>query len=425
MLSKSYMNKIFVFALVALGTTLSAQSIGNSPYAVFGLGDVKYNNDLNISAMGGVSAAYISDFTNSFNFGNPAANFNLELTSLRGQVTNENSFYKSDYNNYSKTKHSNYLSNISVAVPLSSKVKFGLGYQPYSSKTYNILTTKDIGTEANFFKGEGTISTVEAALSYQVIPGLGLGLRTNFYFGKVSDIEEVTFKNAELINGYQTTNKVKSFNFTLGAAYQHKTSTDHKITAGATYQFGNGGTMESTYTNSTYFYTGENRQNVNIIDQNVSKSKNLIPQMFTAGIGYGRDARWFASAQVDYTKGRTINFLGNPFEYKDGYKISAGGWFIPNANDFRSYFSRVIYRYGAFYEKGGLNINGKDINGYGLSLGANFPIKPSINSFSSIDFAVEFGKKGTVQNNLVQQGFINFKIGFNFADRWFIKNLYN
>jgi hypothetical protein len=72
-----------------------------------------------------------------------------------------------------------------------------------------------------------------------------------------------------------------------------------------------------------------------------------------------------------------------------------------------------------------LNINGKDINGYGLSLGANLPIKPSINSFSSIDFAVEFGKKGTVQNNLVQQGFINFKIGFNFADRWFIKNLYN
>jgi hypothetical protein len=41
--------------------------------------------------MGGISAAYISDFTNSFNFGNPAANFNLELT-LRGQVTNENSF---------------------------------------------------------------------------------------------------------------------------------------------------------------------------------------------------------------------------------------------------------------------------------------------------------------------------------------------
>jgi hypothetical protein len=67
--------------------------------------------------------------------------------------------------------------------------------------------------------------------------------------------------------------------------------------------------MESTYTNSTYFYSGENRQNVNIIDQNVSKSKNLIPQIFTAGIGYGRDARWFASAQVDYTKGRTINFL--------------------------------------------------------------------------------------------------------------------
>ena len=423
------MNKIFVFALLALGTGLSAQSLGTSPYAAFGLGDVKYDNNIDIKAMGGISAAYISDYTNSFNFSNPAANFNLELTSFRGQVSNENVMYKSNYNDYSKTKHSNYLSAISIAIPLSPKVKFGLAYQPYSSKSYNMVNTSapdDEGNiQANAFRGEGTINTVEAAVSYKVAKGLGFGFKTNFYFGKISDIEEITYKNAELVSGYQTTNKLKSFNFTLGAAYQYKTSDDHKFTAGATYQFGNGGTMNTDYTNSTYYYSGVDRDNVTMIEQYSSNSKNLIPQNFQVGVGYGKELRWFASAQLDYQQGHSINYFGQPFVYQNSYKASVGGWFVPNANDFRSYFNRVMYRYGAFYQKGDLNINGKDINAYGLSMGANFPLKQGSMSFNSIDLAIELGKRGTVQNNLVSEGFINFKIGFNFADRWFIKSVYN
>ncbi|NAW52122.1 hypothetical protein GNY06_12315 [Elizabethkingia argentiflava] len=422
------MNKIFVFAFIALGTSLGAQSIGNSPYASFGLGDVKYDNDLNISAMGGISSAYIPDFSNTFNFANPAANFNLELTSLRGQVSNENNFYKSNQTGYDKTKHSNYLSNISIALPLSSKVKFGLSYQPYSTKSYNIMTQKNLGEENqqfNLFRGEGSINMVEGALSYQVAQGFGLGFKTKFHFGKISDIEESFFSNSELINGFETSSKIKSFNFTFGSVYQYKTPSDNKLTLGATYQFGNSGTMESTYTNSTYFYTKNVRRDINIIEKKNSESKNIIPQVFTAGLGYGKDNRWFTSAQVEYTKGRKLNYVLQNFEYQDAYKISAGGWFLPNSNDFRNYFSRVTYKYGGFYEKGDLNINGKNIDSYGLSLGANFPLKPTSNSFNSIDVSVELGKRGTTQNNLVQQGFINLKVGFNFADRWFIKNLYN
>lgn len=85
--------------MIALGFGLNAQSMGNSPYATFGIGEVKYDNSVETSAMGGINTAYIWDFNNSFNFKNPAANANLELTSLRVQATNENQFFKTDYNN--------------------------------------------------------------------------------------------------------------------------------------------------------------------------------------------------------------------------------------------------------------------------------------------------------------------------------------
>lgn len=424
------MKRIFVLSLVAAGFYLNAQTIGNSPYAAFGIGDVKYDNTTDVSAMGGISTAYIWDFNNNFNFGNPAANKNLELTTIKVEATNENNFFKSDFDNSSVTKHSTYLSNITIAFPLSPKMKFGLGYQPYSSKKYSVLVQEDLPedvTKANLFRGEGTLSTVQAALSYQITPEFALGVRSNFYFGNLYDINELAYTNAELINGYETKNKIKTFNFTLGTAYQHKVTDDRKLTLGATYTFGNTGQMETNYTNSTYYYgTGDVKNNVSIIDENFSTDKNLIPMEFSVGAGYGRDAKWFLGTQFDYKKGETIQFLGAPFTNQNSYRVAAGGWYLPNYNNFRSYFSRVTYRYGAYYEKGNLSFNGTDINQFAITGGLTLPFENrSANRMSGIDVGLELGQRGTLENNMVRQNFVNLKIGINFSDKWFIKRLYD
>ena len=423
--------RIFLLPLIALGFGLNAQSMGNSPYATFGIGEVKYDNSVETSAMGGINTAYIWDFNNSFNFKNPAANANLELTSLRVQATNENQFFKTDYNNLNVTKRSTYLSNISIAFPISKKIKFGFGYQPYSSKKYDIITREEIaeGTstviKANHFQGLGTLNTVQAAFGYNITPTFALGIRSNFYFGKLSDIEELAFSNAALINGFETSTKIKSFNFTLGSTYQKKLKNDKRLTVGATYTFGTTGNLNTTYLNSTYYYAGEVKDNYTEIEKKTSADKNLIPVEASLGLGYGHDAKWFVSTQIDYKKGSTTDFLGTPFVYKDSYRLAAGGWYLPNYNDFRNYFNRVVYRYGVFYEKGNLNINGKNINQYGLTVGATLPFqKSNVVNMSGLDLGIEFGRKGTLQNNLILQNFVNFKVGINFSDKWFRKNEY-
>ncbi|HAV02315.1 MAG TPA: hypothetical protein DCW95_03805, partial [Chryseobacterium sp.] len=325
------MKKLFVLPLIAASFLMDAQTIGNSPYAAFGIGDVKYDNTVDISAMGGISTAYIGDFNNNFNFRNPAANKNVELTTLKVEVANENNFFKSDQQD--ATKHSTYLSNLTIAFPISSKVKFGLGYQPYSSKKYavinNATNAETQTTVSSLFRGEGTLSTVQGAVSYQVTPEFALGLRTNFYFGNLYDINELTVSNAELINGYETRNKIKTFNFTAGTAYQKKIRQDNKLTLGATYTFGNTGQMDTYFTNSTYYYTaGQTKNNVSIIAEDYSKDDNLIPMEFSLGAGYGKDGKWFAGTQFDYRQGETIQFLGQPFEQQNSYRIAAGGWYL-------------------------------------------------------------------------------------------------
>lgn len=411
---------------------INAQTIGNSPYAAYGIGDVKYDNTIDISAMGGISTAYVNDFNNKFNFSNPAANQNFGLTSFTLEGTNENNYYTSNYNNINTKKHSTYLSNISFAFPISKKVKFGLGYQPYSSKAYSILASEkqtDGTTKYNKFTGEGSLSMVQTALSYQINKELSLGVKTNFHFGKLSDREEISFSDADLINGFSTSNKITTFNFTTGVLYQ-KALNDKKITIGGTYTLGNTGNMRTDYINSTYYYLSqEERSNETIIEKTSYKSKSSIPQQASLGVGYGHEGKWFASTQLDYRKGNQMQFLGKPFQFEDSYRMAVGGWYLPNYNNFRNYFSRVMYRFGAYYERGGLKLNpgniansGTFVNEFAVSAGATLPfLGGNINRMSSLDVGIEVGKRGTKQNNLINQTFFNLKIGLNFTDLWFRK----
>lgn len=430
------MKKIFVLSFISVGYFLNAQSISNSPYATYGIGDVKYDNTIETSSMGGISTAYISDFTSNFNFANPANNTNFGLTSIKLEATNENNYFKTNNNNTKSTKHSTYLSNISLAFPISSKVKMGFLYQPYSSKSYDLIQTQTVTnqqtnesiTYANRFTGKGTLSTAQAAVSYNVGSGFSVGARANFYFGNLYDVNEFTATNAEFINGYETKNSIKNFNFTLGTSYQHlNPSSDKKLTLGATATFGNTSNTTTDYKNSTYYYTtGDTKLGETIIEQKNTSSKNLLPLQASIGAGYGSENEWFVSAQVDYKKGETVSYFGKTYDFQDTYKISAGGWYLPNYNNFRNYFSRVVYRYGAFYERGGLNIYGNNINRYGISAGVLLPFKSSnIQRMSGLELGIEAGKRGTLNNNLIRQNYINLKVGFNFADKWFRKSLYN
>ncbi len=420
------MKKVIVLSAFFMGYFANAQNIGNSPYAIYGIGDRKYENAVDISGMGGISTAFVNDFNNRFNFQNPAGNQNFGMTSFTLEGTNENNYFSSNNQSSKSEKHSTYLSNISFSFPISKRVKFGVNYQPYSSKSYEFLNASD--SFASRFQGSGALSSLQGALSYHINSHFSLGIKTNYIFGKLTDLEEVTSKNVNLINGYETNTKVKNFNFTGGFVFQHKFKNDKKITLGATYTFGGNGEANTDYKNSTYYYLDEEtKENETLIDYKKTISKNLIPEEFSVGVGYGKDAKWYASTQFDYRRGQEIQFLGKPFPYQDAYKVSMGGWWLPNYNNFRNYFSRVIYRFGAYYEKGGLSLNpvggiAKSINEFAVTAGASFPFENSnINKMSSLDIAIEVGKRGTTQNNLINQSFFNLKVGLNFSDLWFRK----
>ena len=57
-----------------------------------------------------------------------------------------------------------------------------------------------------------------------------------------------------------------------------------------------------------------------------------------------------------------------------------------------------------------------------MFLGASFPVSRTRNY---LNVAVDLGQRGTKDDNLIRERFINFTVGINIFDIWFIKPKYD
>ena len=80
-----------------------------------------------------------------------------------------------------------------------------------------------------------------------------------------------------------------------------------------------------------------------------------------------------------------------------------------------------VYRV-AKAKKTGLIINDQSIKEFGMTFGVGIPVG---NMFSNLNLALEVGRRGTTDANLVEEKFANFKMSLSLNDRWFIKRKYN
>jgi hypothetical protein len=105
---------------------------------------------------------------------------------------------------------------------------------------------------------------------------------------------------------------------------------------------------------------------------------------------------------------------------QDSKTFNFGGQFTPNVNALHSYFSRIDYRFGMLYDNTYLSVNNTNITRYALTFGLGMPLAPNNNtSFYKINFSAELGRRGTLDNGLVRENYVNLHLAFTLNDRWF------
>ncbi len=152
--------------------------------------------------------------------------------------------------------------------------------------------------------------------------------------------------------------------------------------------------------------------------------KGNVRLPMSAGFGFAlkKGNRWLFGSDFSMQQWSDFTSFGQADSLVDSWKVSLGGQFTPNDRAIKSYWKQIQYRAGFHYAKSFLELNGTHLDEMGVSLGFGFPIR---RAGTTVQFTAEAGKRGTTQNNLIEEKYLRFTLGFSLNDRWFIKPKYD
>jgi len=142
------------------------------------------------------------------------------------------------------------------------------------------------------------------------------------------------------------------------------------------------------------------------------------------GIGFTieKNNKWLIGADVNWQNWANFTSDGvTEAELTNSMRVALGGEIKPDYYSSK-YFKRISYRAGFHYTTGNLKINGTQIDEYAVSIGLGLPFRKSK---STVNIGLEYGKKGTTDNNLINENFTRISIGFSAYDIWFLKRKYD
>lgn len=397
-----------------------SQEGSSSPYSFYGIGEARFNGNVESRSMGGISM--IPDSTR-INFQNPAGYGNLKLTNFA--IAGSSDYKNQKSGTSTATAQRTTLDYLALGIPLG---KFGAGFGliPFSSVGYKIENiSNDINQNSKRFNGWGGINRVFLGTGYRILPNLSIGATAYYNFGKIQT-NSVEFKPDVIIGSRElNVTDLTGLNLNFGLMYKYKLKEKWTIFSSLNYTpksilVSNNERTIGTVTISSDFDYSE----VDSFEPVTTNTDLTIPQKWSLGLGVGDAKKWIFGVDVAI---QDVGKLYNTYNTSDNltygkYKrYGFGGYFTPATNPFFSYAKRITYRGGFVYEKTGLVVNSTSINDVGMTLGVGLPITGSL---SNLNVGFQFGKKGTTANNLVQENYFILNLGFSLNDKWFVKSKY-
>lgn len=421
-------NYIAAILVLVCGLSAQAQVTTSSPYSRYGLGNIKGSLLPQFRAMGGISTA-VSKVTgfNNINMQNPASYAGISLTTI--DIGMSASVTNLTRNNLSESSFNSTFSHLAFAAPVTRRSALSFGILPYSDLGYNYRNTVKVDTTTlnQLYEGEGGLSKAYLGYGYRFGDHLRIGGNLEYIFGNLQTSRATEFNSAGSYNAkLQTKNSVGGLSYSYGIQYDFTLGKKTIVTLG--YSGSTSGKVNSTLTSYATLYTRDQDGNESTAADtlntvNNGKSNLTLPLTHNFGIAIQQNDKWLIGADFRMSKWSATSINNVNQGLQDSWGASLGGQWTPDAFSYNSYLKRIDYRIGVNYDKTYIKIGNQDIKQMGASLGFGFPL-PTANggtAFYKINFTTELGQRGTLNNNLVKEQYINFHLGFTLNDTWFRK----
>ena len=477
--------KTFIFALTFLSSvTFSySQILTSSPYSRYGLGELNLQTFATPAAMGGSFIAYQQDTIAPFfiNAANPAGLAGLRLTSL--EIGGQAQFTKIGNADAAIRKKNINFSYGSLGFPLKRFGGMAFGIMPYSTVGYKINSSQNnpnIGTMNYVFEGDGGINKVflgagikpfnkqlskfrrsayaDTLVKYketkkyknkkfakQLLSELSIGVTANYLFGTINQSTNVIYPGSVMYYNSRRQRAIQVNDFTFNGGIQTNFTIDsigskgkrrelkQRIKIGIGAFVNTPSEINAKQSNIIYNYAldgfGVERPKDTLLNSQDVKGTIKLPLEMGIGLSIKKGEKLTVLMDAATTNWKGFKYFDAPTtNFKNSFRVSAGLNYVPNKLAFGSsnYIKRVQYRLGISYSDGYLDLKNTAISNAFVSAGLGLPVGIGrFDDLAMINISAQYGKMGTVANNLLQEDYVRLVLGFTFNKRWFIKYKYD
>jgi hypothetical protein len=444
----------FIGILTIISLPVYGQKGTQSPYSVFGLGELNSGEYAYFMAMGGASTAN-TDST-IVNINNPASYSYISRYRPLFQIGLNGKFITLIEGDEQAKQNQIGLNQFQLGFPISKKWGGSIGLTPFSTTGYNIVnnTVTDNDTVSQFInEGEGTISNFHFGTGYKHTlsskSSLAIGVNANYLFGssnKIESFEYSGYPELALHSRVENKTRVSSFNFDLGLIYEQNVGTN-SFSLGLKYTpsiklKANQDLLSYSYSESYY---GNYSYGLNLVDttEYIFENEGIInlPEAYSIGFEYrirGKEQLYLLKLVGDIKIQKWSEYYEefdntqtNPI-FKDRIATSFGLQYTPHIgingnNNMTPLLSRLHYRVGFNYTLSQLYLNNTQLTDYGISFGLGIPVMNN-NSNTNLNLGVKLGSLGR-DSGLITENYTGIYLGVTISpglyDRWFLKRKYD
>lgn len=411
---------LILLSAILLCQVSKAQNDISIPYSSLGVGIVNKASNGILNGMGGTSYAMQDPYY--INFRNPASYASFDSLSFVADAAA--SIYSSNLQSNDIRQKNTYArpDYITIGLPVTRHWRTSVGLVPFSTIGYNVInkkTLENIGDVSYEYSGNGGIHQLYWGNAFRICKGLSIGLNASYMFGSLFNYSNTEFDGGNFYNTHiDDSYYLDGIYLTGGLQYFFNIKTNHRIGIGATYSNTAyiwakekllvnyyEGTYNTYTTYDTAYYDNATRGNVH------------IPQSVGAGLSYTYKDKLTIAADVTWQNWDKYNFMGHGDSLTDALSASIGAQFIPDPLS-PKLFKRMSFRIGAKYSTGDFVILNKPISEFGVSLGVGIPLT-TFNTHSSINILFEYGKLGTIADDLIKQNYFRFTLNFTLQEKWY------
>jgi hypothetical protein len=299
---------------------------------------------------------------------------------------------------------------------MAGKWTTGFGVTPYSTVNNKTVSYGVVDTDVNTsttYQGSGGLTAFQWSNGFRLGKGMYVGMRSSFLFGSIEKSESSIIDDASGSYAVDFTDRSSYSGLKLDAYFGYRKVLDdsHILNFGLAYELGNdlNGSRDQTMQTSV------------LAERDVAKNEPFtfgLPSSIGFGTSYQVMNKLTLGADISLTNWSGAGTTEDNFN--NTLKVGFGAELVPDYANVNSYYKRLAYRAGVSFGELPYSVNGNQIKEVGINFGGSLPV-----GISSLDWAVKYGRLGTLNNDLVRETYFRIVIGASINDRWFIKRRYD